>query len=353
MPEEYIQLCKDKLREYLISKGFPVESIETNSQNNAPLFYDVAVMDRGLFVEVYIIKLIADINVGKKTDILKSYPKLDSSINVFWVALDETENLRFRLISENAVGSVGKFISLVQANESASHKRFYRGHNSIAYKLLPSIYRPMPNQKGVEYEKEMFYEAVRRCPEDFPETMSTFDKLIKMQHYELPTRLLDITTNPLVALYFACENKTSGYAELIMFDIPQEQVINFESDEVVIYANLAKQENNVPFNMQQLKDDVLSEKPYVNTPIDVPNKVICVSPKLNNPRISHQQGAFFLFGIEGIKSQPAHLDVIPRRIIISSAHKSDILQELSMLGIDKSTLFPELDKVLSYIKSNK
>ena len=92
-------------------------------------------MDRGLFVEVYIIKLIADINVGKKTDILKSYPKLDSSINVFWVALDETENLRFRLISENAVGSVGKFISLVQANESASHKRFYRGHNSIAYPL--------------------------------------------------------------------------------------------------------------------------------------------------------------------------------------------------------------------------
>ena len=345
MPEEYIQLCKDKLKEYLISKGFPIESIETDSQNIAPLSYDAAVMDSGLFVEVYIIKPIADMYVGKK--------KLDNSTNVFWVALDETEKLRFRLISENAVGSVGRFISLVQANESSLYKRFYRGHSSLAYKLLPSIYRPLPNQKGVEYEKEMFYEAIRRCPEDFPKTMSTFDKLIKMQHYELPTRLLDITTNPLVALYFACENKTSGDAELIVFDIPQEQVINFESDEVVIYANLAKQENNVPFNMQQLQYDVSSEKPYVNTPIAVPNKVICVSPKLNNPRISHQQGAFFLFGIDDTKSQPAHLGVVPRRIIISSAHKSEILQELSTLGINKSTLFPELDKVLSYIKSKE
>ena len=41
-------------------------------------------------------------------------------------------------------------------------------------------------------------------PQSFSECKSALDYLVQMQHYGLPTRLLDMTTNPLVALYFAC-----------------------------------------------------------------------------------------------------------------------------------------------------
>lgn len=42
------------------------------------------------------------------------------------------------------------------------------------------------------------------CPNEF--LGNRFDSLVKMQHFGMPTRLLDTTTNPLVALYFACES---------------------------------------------------------------------------------------------------------------------------------------------------
>ena len=69
--------------------------------------------------------------------------------------------------------------------------------------MLPSIFRT-PN--GVEKEHLLFHDMVAHEPQSFSECKSTLDYLVQMQHYGLPTRLLDMTINPLVALYFACQS---------------------------------------------------------------------------------------------------------------------------------------------------
>ena len=104
---------------------------------------------------------------------------------------------------EIRVNSVSEFIEkIVRLDKEEGTEIFYRGHANRDWELLPSIFRT-PN--GVEKEHLLFRDMVAHEPQSFSECKSTLDYLVQMQHYGLPTRLLDMTTNPLVALYFACE----------------------------------------------------------------------------------------------------------------------------------------------------
>ncbi|WP_090819729.1 FRG domain-containing protein [Oribacterium sp. KHPX15] len=79
----------------------------------------------------------------------------------------------------------------------------YRGHSNIGYSLCPSIDR---DGLGISVESRLIEMAMNKRPDVFkPEDKLTL--LAKMQHYGLPTRLIDFTLNPLVALYFACQNE--------------------------------------------------------------------------------------------------------------------------------------------------
>lgn len=116
---------------------------------------------------------------------------------------------------------------------------FYRGVNKRKYakeaQNHPSIFR---NENWIEKEDKMFYELVSTIPDEFENCQNTFECLVKMQHYNYPTRLLDITLSPLIALYFACiDDKSDG--EVLVFEIEQSDIRNYSSDRVALLSNLA------------------------------------------------------------------------------------------------------------------
>lgn len=272
-----------------------------------------------------------------------------------------------------AITNIVDFISeLKKISQDKEYEYFFRGHSDLDFELKPSIYR----QRFIRNEDKIFKEIILRTPNDFINERTALEKLVKMQHYGLPTRILDITKNPLVALYFATKEFPKKDGEVIVFKIPKADVKFFDSDTVSILANISKRPyefqvddikkklDTEEFNAQEqiayLLHEIREEKPYFLSIIQQKDieRVVAVKVKMNNNRILKQNGSFLIFGINGIKR---NLAIIPQKWImnleisnidfkIDAASKENIQNDLDTLGFNESTLFPELDNQATYLK---
>lgn len=182
-----------------------------------------------------------------------------------------------------------------------------------------------------------------------------------MQHFSLPTRLLDITSNPLIALYFACKSHENEDGDLISITIKDEDLKYFDSDTVACLANLCKlsfsekEKLNVGDKTNTISNEYLhyikDDKPYFENRLcdkDI-RKVVCVKGKSTNPRIYAQSGAFLLFGLDAILDDDNDFNFNITHYIIKSESKQKILEQLDLLNINESTVFPYLENSTKYI----
>ena len=263
---------------------------------------------------------------------------------------------------------------------------FYRGHSDGKnHKLEPSIFR----DKGhTSKEDIMFSEIISSNPNDFLGDNSTFDKLAKMRHYSFPTRLLDVTSNPLVALYFSCNEETEEDGQVIILEIEEDKLKFSDSDTVSCIANLArlphadkvKLDKYIPkfvrqieeiesgsldenekglikkFNkktvMKKLVHYIKHEKTFFENRVDLRHlgEIIPVKGKMSNERMSSQSGAYLLFGHKAEFSEEGTESIsIKDRINICKKVKEKILKELDRVGINQGSLFPHLESSARYI----
>ena len=106
----------------------------------------------------------------------------------------------------------------------------YRGHSDAAYVLEPTVYRIKEGKSFRTVEHELYEEFMRLDPVAFSNDKSVFERLVRMQHYGLPTRLLDLTHSPLIALFFACCSHEEKDGEVIFFHWKTEEV--YQSSDV-------------------------------------------------------------------------------------------------------------------------
>lgn len=109
------------------------------------------------------------------------------------------------------VESIVDYLNALPENEEFSDSlldnlTLFRGQGNKEWNLIPSVMR---NREDFLNEELYIKECIRQYPEEF-KNMNKVDILIKMQHYGMPTRLLDLTKNPLVALYFACVSEPNN-----------------------------------------------------------------------------------------------------------------------------------------------
>lgn len=258
-------------------------------------------------------------------------------------------------------GLIRKVFSLTPAEDEVL---FYRGHsNKDKYKLEPSLYR---TEKLKNSENLLFNELIAANPNDFSGDTTTFEKLVRMQHYSLPTRLLDITSNPLMALYFACKSNHDKIGEVIVFKVKNSNIKFFDSDTASCLSNLsrlpqnnkdkinttlAKEEFNKSEPIQRLLHFIKEEKPFFLDKIEPEDlkKIICVKSKMSNSRIISQSGAFLIFGHKSEFQYTGFDGISIERIHIKSSEKKKIVRELDSLNINEQTVFPYIESSAKYI----
>lgn len=158
------------------------------------------------------------------------------------------------------IENIKEFLEEIENLES-NNNLFFRVHEDETYLLEPGVYRKDNTTKKnlIEHEDVIYREVISKAPQDFS-GKNTLESLALMQHYGVPTRILDLTESALVALYFACSNSKNDdkHGEVIVFDIPTESVKYYNSDRVTILANLAKCEKDFNYN-KFIIDNKISE----------------------------------------------------------------------------------------------
>ena len=267
------------------------------------------------------------------------------------------------------IGEIFEFIQQILDLKKHKEHIFYRGHSSERYQLVPSLFRKNSQGRSIYSSQEhiLYRELYMSEYKEFINDKYTLDKLVRMQHYSMPTRLLDLTTNPLIALYFACKSGVDmdeGIGEVIIFFIDDKHVKYYDSDTASCIANLARlsdqEKESIKFNfdrerfnqqtsIKKLLHFIRDEKPFFEPRIDKYDlqSIICIKGIKNNERITSQSGVFLLFGLNASLEEIGNDFIQIKRIKIKNRKK--ILNELDLLNINESTVFPGIESSARYI----
>ena len=193
----------------------------------------------------------------------------------------------------------------------------FRGVTDLQHELRPKIGRPSTREKGKGYlpqHEKWLLDEFRRMATAFITTSSEpkteWDWLTLAQHHRLPTRLLDWSFSPLVAAFFAVEHEGANGDALIYAHKPLGVVV-----------------------------------PHTIGPFQYP-EVSRFDPAHISPRVSAQSATFTIHPNPTSIFKPVKG---LRNLIIKKNFCGPLKGRLNNLGINRSTLFPELDGVSAYL----
>ena len=204
--------------------------------------------------------------------------------------------------------------------------RLYRGvPDSEHHRLIPTIGRGWGNNQkallGLERGTLAMFKK-RSVPYLDYRPSNDWEWLMLGQHHGLQTRLLDWTTNPLVALYFACAGE------------------NYSSVDGAVYRRRGDEQ----FFPEQYADV------SIPSPFDI-DKDYFLFPPFISPRIAAQAAAFTISKdpVEPLPTIASDEWATNDEIIVNAASKKRLLRQLSELNINVESLFPDLDGLCKQI----
>lgn len=286
------------------------------------------------------------------------------------------------------ITSIEKYISTIMKMKKEqdalglnSHHWFFRGQKDSSWSIIPNAFR----DDKLKNEYAVIQSAIRQNPFEF-RSLSEFETLTKLQHYGLGTRVLDVTLNPLVALYFATEpaisyelGKDKRYKQvekdgIVFFNYAPWHSINELSVRIAMVIPFVDLDDSytVASLLEHFKSHlVITDAEYAMLQqddyklfIEYIQKSYFIVSTHSNERLVRQSGAFVLptalkldnstMPVGNKSIQKAYLSLnsefSAETLIIPSKYKAQIREELDFFNINEATMFPELEHQMVYIQ---
>lgn len=258
---------------------------------------------------------------------------------------------------------------------------FFRGQANSKWDVRPSIFR----EDKLESEHLVIEQAERQNPEEFKQCSNNYELLTKLQHYGLGTRLLDVTLNPLVALFFASEyhcdytkNKNGQYSKeecdgIVYYCFTRGSSLKELHTKISLaipFMEFGKSLSLEAFCEHLVKTKTIDEADYdllcendfseIIRMLQMNSFIITTN---SNARLIQQRGAFLLSPCVNISTNTEVKSSILSKakmnlerefkgaFVVPAKNKEKIREELDFFNVNEATLFPELEHQMRYIQS--
>lgn len=200
---------------------------------------------------------------------------------------------------------------------------WYRGHPSVEYTLIPSLLR-FPG--GAKKEQELFNEYERwsvRLGNDAP---TDWDILIDMQHYGIPTRLLDWTDVLGIAIAFALFDSTNDAQPSAIYLLNPKRLNDLSGPPEVKRPG---KDRDFSYKMMYWKGHPIK-----------PAQPVAIDAVMRNRRIAAQNGTFTVHG-SNEKPLEEQAPECVQKIVLGPAAKADAREFLEHANLNPYTIFPD------------
>jgi hypothetical protein len=227
---------------------------------------------------------------------------------------------------------------------------WFRGAGKITYKLLPGLYRHAKKKTAAEIailERDtMIRFRQRSIPFSDKSLVDDWDALFFMQHYRVPTRLLDWTENPFIAFYFSVMSAK--------FAMGKGDVLNFKDDAAVWVLDPVRWNRHALSHQSYDGGILVTKDPEIKGYQPAPsfskmnNHAVALYGAHNSPRIVAQRGVFTVFGqnlaaMDDAYDSASFPNGSLQKIILDKSLLPALRKSILSYGITESVIYPDLD----------